>query len=130
MNATWVVQSLLVGTGGFIGSILRFGLSGLVHRWLPFASFPYGTLVVNIVGCSVLGALAGLAETRQIFGTEERLFLFIGVLGGFTTFSTFGWETLSLLRDAERLKAAVNVTLHIVVGLAGAWAGYAISKGW
>ena len=110
--------------------MLRFGLSGLVHRWIPFANFPFGTLVVNVLGCSVLGALAGLAETRQFFGTEERLFLFIGVLGGFTTFSTFGWETLSLLRDAERFKAAVNVTLHIVVGLAGAWAGYAISKGW
>ncbi len=124
-----MIQAFLVGAGGFLGSVLRFAVGALVHRALPVSSFPYGTFVVNILGCSAIGILAGLAETRQILGTEFRLFLIVGLLGGFTTFSTFGWETLSLLRDAERLKAVTNVVLQIVVGIAGAWTGYALAKG-
>ncbi len=90
---TAIVTAAIVGSGGFLGALARYGLSGLVQRQLPFASFPYGTLVVNLMGCALIGVLAGLAESRQMFGSEVRTFAFIGVLGGFTTFSTFGYET-------------------------------------
>ncbi len=106
MNTQWLWQSFYVGIGGFIGSLFRFGVSGFVHRLLPFATFPYGTLAVNVSGCLVIGILGGLAESRQVISPELRLFLFLGVLGGFTTFSTFGYETIELLRDAEHFRAA------------------------
>ena len=88
---------LLVGFGGFVGAVLRYGISGWVQRWTGSVNFPYGTLAVNLLGCLVIGLLAGLAEDRGLFTPEARLFLFIGVLGAFTTFSTFGIETLNLL---------------------------------
>lgn len=123
-----VSQLLLVGFGGFVGSVLRYAVSGLAHRLAPFAAFPYGTLTVNLVGCLVLGLLAGLADSRQLLGADARLFLFLGCLGGFTTFSTFGYETFMLVRDAEPFKAAASVTLHVVGGLLAVWVGYAASR--
>ena len=81
----------MVGSGGFIGALARYGLSGLVHRQVPFATFPYGTVAVNLMGCCAIGVIAGLAESRQLFGPEFRTFALIGLLGGFTTFSTFGY---------------------------------------
>jgi len=128
VNTQWLWQSFYVGIGGFIGSIFRFGVSGFVHRLLPFSNFPYGTLAVNVIGCLVIGTLGGLAESRQVIGPELRLFLFLGVLGGFTTFSTFGYETIELLRDAEHLRAAANVGLHIAIGLMAVWLGYAFAR--
>lgn len=83
-------QALLVGAGGFVGSTLRFIVSGMVHRSIPFAVVPYGTLAVNVAGCLALGALAGIGEARSVMSPELRLFLMVGLLGGFTTFSTFG----------------------------------------
>ena len=99
MRSGTALQILLVGAGGFVGSVLRYGLSGAVHRLLPFAAFPYGTLAVNVVGCLAIGLLAGWSEARQVIGPELRLFLFIGLLGGFTTFSTFGYETFEMARS-------------------------------
>ena len=122
-----LIHSLLVGAGGFLGALLRYALSGLVHRQLPLTSFPYGTLAVNLVGCLLIGALAGLADFRQLFSPEARIFALIGVLGGFTTFSTFGYETFVMLRDAEYLRAAVNVGLHVVLGVALVWIGYSLT---
>ena len=114
----------MVGLGGFLGSMLRFGLTGLVHRQLPLATFPFGTLAVNVIGCLVIGLLAGLYDSRQVFGPDLRVFAFIGVLGGFTTFSTFGFETLAMARDQEYLRAASNVILHVGVALPAVWLGY------
>ncbi len=91
----------MVGSGGFIGALARYALSGLVHRQVPFATFPYGTMAVNLMGCCAIGMIAGLAESRQLFGPEFRTFALIGVLGGFTTFSTFGYVSFAMLRDAE-----------------------------
>ena len=123
-------QALLVGTGGFLGSVLRYGLSGLVHRLAPFATFPYGTLAVNVTGCLAIGVLGGLTESRQLLGPDLRLFLFLGLLGGFTTFSTFGYETLALLRDSEQLRAATNVLMQVFAGLSAVWLGYSLSRMW
>ena len=124
---TALIHAAAVGSGGFLGALARYGLSGLVHRQLPLAAFPYGTLVVNMLGCLGIGAIAGLVESRQLFGPEFRTFALIGVLGAFTTFSTFGYETLAMIRDDEYLRAAANVGLHVILGLALVWLGYALT---
>lgn len=120
---------LLVGLGGFLGSIGRYLVGGWVHRALPFASFPVGTLVVNLTGCFAIGALGGLAAGRQLFGADLRAFLMIGVIGGFTTFSSFAYETLTLARDAEFGRALGNVAAQVVLGLAAAWLGDSLFRG-
>jgi CrcB protein len=122
------MQVLLVGVGGFIGSALRYTVSGWVHRAIPFAGFPYGTLVVNLTGCLAIGLLAGLAESRQVIGPELRIFLFLGLLGGFTTFSTFAYEGVELFRDGEFARVLVSVVVHVVVGFAAVWFGHAITS--
>ena len=120
-------NALLVGSGGFIGSVLRYGLSGLVQSSAPLSSFPWGTLAVNLLGCFLIGLIAGLVDTRQLFTPEIRLFLLIGLLGGFTTYSTFGYETFALMRDSEHFRALAYVGLHVIAGLAMVWAGYTLT---
>ena len=117
-------QTLWVGAGGFFGAGLRFLVSGLVYRLIPNAGFPWGTLVVNVLGCLVLGLLGGLAEYRGVLSATTRLFLFIGVLGGFTTFSTIAFETVVLADGSQMLRAAVNIAAHVILGLSAAWLGY------
>ena len=128
MGTSWLLNSFLVGAGGFIGSILRFGMGGLTYRLFPAATLPYGTLAVNLIGCLIIGVLGGIGDARQIAAGELRLFLFIGLLGGFTTFSAFGYETLALVRTAELIRATVNVGLHLVLGLAAVWVGYTVGN--
>ncbi len=119
---------LLIGLGGFFGSMLRYAVSTGVQRLDPDASFPYGTLAVNGLGCLALGLLAGLADARGVLGPEARLGLMIGLLGGFTTFSTFGYETLALLREGAWAPAAANVAGSVVIGLAACWLGYGLGS--
>ena len=114
---------VLVGVGSFLGGILRYGLSTWVHRVLDNPWFPYGTLTVNVLGCLVIGFLAGLAETRIALTSETRLFLFVGILGGFTTFSSFALETFSLARDTQNIAALINVGLQLILGLLAVWSG-------
>jgi CrcB protein len=123
-----LAESLWVGIGGFAGAVLRYGLSGVVHRQFPLTSFPLGTLAVNLIGCLMIGYLAGLADSRQLFGPSVRAFTFIGVLGGFTTFSTFGYETVAMARDGDALRAALNVGAHVVCGLAAVWIAYGLAS--
>lgn len=115
---------VLIGTGGFIGSIFRYLLSGWVQQLSKSVQFPFGTLAVNIVGCALVGFLAHLADQRGVVSEETRVFLMVGILGGFTTFSAFGNETMNLLRDGELTLAFGNVIGHTVLGLAAVWAGY------
>jgi CrcB protein len=121
-------QIVLVGIGGFIGSILRYLMSGWVYRILDNPWFPYGTLAVNVLGCLLIGLLAGLAENRSFFTSETRVLVFIGILGGFTTFSAFAYETLSLAKNAQNLAALINVLLEVVLGLVSAWIGNALAR--
>jgi len=125
-----VYRLLLIGSGGFAGTVGRYLLSGWVHRFLPAAQFPWGTLAVNVAGCLLMGLLAGLSDVRQLFSAEARLFLLIGCLGGFTTFSTFGYETLALAREAETFKALANIALQLGAGLIAVWLGYALARAW
>jgi CrcB protein len=120
---------VLVGLGGFIGSVLRYLASGLVQQISQSATFPYGTLAVNLIGCFVIGLLSQLADDRGVFSGEARAFVFIGVLGGFTTFSSFGNETMNLARDGEMLPAFANVSVHFVLGLGAVWLGRLIGRG-
>ncbi len=119
---------LYVGAGGAVGSMGRYVVSGLVHRWLPFATFPWGTLAVNALGCFLIGLLGGLVELRGVLAPEARAFLLIGLLGGFTTFSTFGHETFAFLRDGETLHALGNIGAQLGLGLLGVWAGLIVAS--
>ena len=123
-----LISAVAVGSGGFVGALARYGLSGLVLRQVPLTTFPYGTLVVNLLGCFLIGVVTGLADGRQLFGPAFRTFALIGVLGGFTTFSTFGYETFAMIRDTGYLRAAINVGAHVVFGLTLVWLGYAVTE--
>lgn len=118
---------LLVGVGGFIGAVLRYGLGGFVQGRSALTTFPTGTLAVNLAGCLLIGTFAGLVEARQLFSPEFRTFAMIGLLGAFTTYSTFGYETFHMLRDAEYLRAFVYIGAHVIAGLALVWAGYSLA---
>lgn len=114
---------LLIGLGGCLGSVLRYLVSGYVQQVTKSVEFPYGTLAVNLLGCFIIGFLSQLADTRGVFTAESRTFAFVGFLGGFTTFSTFGNESMNLLRDGENVFALVNVGTHIAFGLGAVWLG-------
>ncbi len=116
-------KALYVGIGGFIGSVLRYWIGGAVQQTANNPAFPLGTLAVNLVGCLMIGFLSQLADTRGIFTPEARLFVLVGILGGFTTFSSFGNETINLLRGGEGLAAFLNVGIHIFAGLGAVWLG-------
>jgi fluoride exporter len=89
--------------------------------------FPYGTLAVNLIGCFVIGLLAQYGESRGAFSTEARAFIFIGILGGFTTFSAFGNETMDLVRESFITNALLNVGANVILGLLAVWLGRTIS---
>jgi fluoride exporter len=116
-----VGKLFLAGIGGFIGSALRYAVAGFVQDWSKSIYFPYGTLAVNLIGCFLIGFLSQLAETRGVLTAEMRTLTFIGILGGFTTFSAFGNETLNLWRDGESVLAIANVAAHIVLCLGAVW---------
>ena len=118
---------LLIGAGGFIGSVLRYLVSGWAQQAAKSVGFPYGTLAVNVIGCFIIGFLAQLAESRGVFTSESRLFVFVGILGGFTTFSSFGNETLNLARDAQMMSALANIGANVFVGLFAVWLGRTVS---
>ena len=118
-----MTRVVLVGAGGLLGSVLRYVVSGLVQDAARDSLFPWGTLAVNVLGCLAIGVLGELAEARGAFGVETRALLMTGLLGGFTTFSAFGSETMHLLRGAERMLAAANVLANVVLGLAAVHAG-------
>jgi CrcB protein len=116
-----VGKLFLAGIGGFLGSALRYAATGLVQDWSGSIRFPFGTLAVNILGCLLIGFLSQLAETRGSFTAEARMLIFIGVLGGFTTFSAFGNETINLWRDGENALAIANVAGHVLLCLGAVW---------
>jgi CrcB protein len=117
----------LVGAGGGLGAMARYGLSGVAHGLGGDRALPLGTLTVNVLGCFAIGALAYLAGSRGVLGAEWRLLLITGFLGGFTTFSTFGNETLNLILSGDFWPAFGNMSLHVALGLAAVWAGRALA---
>jgi CrcB protein len=122
-----VVKVLIVGVGGFLGAAARYGLSGLVHRYLG-SSFPFGTLTVNVAGCLLIGMLVYAAEDRAAISPNARLFLAIGLMGAFTTFSTFGYETLAMLQDRRFAAAMLNVGANVALGVPAVWLGRTVLR--
>ena len=116
---------LLVALGGAVGSVARYKLSGLVLHQTVDWRFPAGTFAVNVIGCLAAGVLAGLAEKHDMLSPDARLLLFTGLLGGFTTFSSFGLDTFTLAEGGRAGTAAVNVAIQVVAGCALVAAGYA-----
>ena len=122
------MSALLVGIGGAVGSVLRFWITGLTQgaaAGTTLGVFPVGTLVVNVAGCLLIGALAQLWELRSSFSAETRALLMTGFLGGFTTFSAFANETVAAWRAGAAAIAALNVVLSVAACVAGVVAGRA-----
>lgn len=122
-----MTKLLIIGAGGFIGSVLRYVISGLVQTLSQSIAFPYGTLAVNVLGCLCIGFISELADSRALIGTNTRVFLIVGILGGFTTFSAFGNETMNLIRDGETARALMNVGAQVLLGLGAVWLGYTMA---
>lgn len=125
-----MITALLVGAGGFAGSIFRYLLNREVQQLLSASgTFPYGILVVNVAGCFIIGLLGGLASAHGVLGLNSgaRAFLFVGFLGGFTTFSAFGFDTMSMAREGAFGLALVNVASQVVLGLGAVWLGYRLA---
>ena len=118
---------ILIGTGGFIGSVLRFYISKLVQN-VFLSSFPYGTFAVNVIGCLLIGIIFGIAEKGTWLTPEWRMFLTVGLCGGFTTFSTFSSESFQLLRDGQLIHVLSYTTLSVLLGILAVYIGYMISK--
>lgn len=120
---TWIVA------GGGLGSLLRY----LVQGWgqaLTKGTFPLGTLIVNVVGCFIIGVLNMVFAERIPIRMEYRVGLTVGVLGGFTTFSSFGWETFSMANEGQGLRAMMNMLLSMTLGFAAVWLGYRLAERW
>lgn len=127
-NLEETLQSyILVFAGGGIGAALRYWLSGVVHERLGSA-FPYGTLAVNILGCFVIGIVMASMQERFLAHPSLRVFLTIGILGGFTTFSSFSYETIAMLKDGEFFYSSVNILASLVCCIAGTWLGVIVGK--
>jgi CrcB protein len=122
-----LLNVFIVGLGGFIGSALRYLVGGWAQQLSNSLDFPYGTLTVNLIGCFVIGFLGELTEAHGIFTSETRLLVFIGLLGGFTTFSSFGNDTLNLARSGQMLNALTNVAVNVIFGLLLVWLGRTVA---
>jgi CrcB protein len=118
---------LIVGLGGFLGASVRYLLGGFVHRYYG-GTFPLGTFVVNVSGCLAMGVLAALVVDRPVLDPRLRLFAMVGLLGGFTTFSSFGYETLELVRQSSLRTATLNVVATMAGSLAGIWIGWRLAR--
>jgi CrcB protein len=123
-----MLNYILVGVGSAIGGIMRFWASGVIANRFG-QSFPWGTLVVNVTGCFIIGLFATLTATegRWLVGPFGRNFFMTGICGGYTTFSSFSLQTLNLARDEEWLYAAGNAVLSLVLCLAAVWLGHILA---
>jgi CrcB protein len=122
---------ILVGSGGFIGSVLRYLIGLGVQALVRNSAFPYGTLMANVLGCFLIGFFSGLAAERIVFSAQTRLFLFTGILGGFTTFSTFSLDTFNMIREHSAPTFAlglIHISAHVCIGLAAVYIGYWLAR--
>lgn len=120
-------KTIFIALAGLVGTLLRYWVSGVVARRFG-ETFPWGTMTVNLIGCFVTGAVFYLSEERFLINPTARTVILIGLLGGFTTFSSYGLQTFTLLRDGEFGLATVNLVVSNVCGLLMVWAGYVLSK--
>jgi CrcB protein len=119
---------LVIGVGGFIGALLRYGIGTSVQTMFKQSSFPLGTLAVNLLGCFIIGIVTYFVESRGVLSIETRSFILVGLLGAFTTFSSFGMETINLLNEGKILQTLTNIILHLLLGLGAVWLGRYLSQ--
>ena len=119
---------LLVMLGGAFGTACRYGLSSFVYGHLEKPTFPWANLIINVSGSFMIGVLAQLFETRALVSPAVRAALLTGVLGGYTTFSSFTYETFELLRDGQRTLAVANAASSVSLGLFAVWAGIRLAR--
>ncbi|MBX9772202.1 MAG: fluoride efflux transporter CrcB [Candidatus Obscuribacterales bacterium] len=118
----------LVFIGAGLGGVLRYWMSPAVQRLANGSAFPFGTFAVNMLGCLLIGFLGQLAETKGVFQGDTRAFVFIGIIGGYTTFSSFGFETFQLIRDGQIFLALANAAGQVVLGLFLIWVGWVLAR--
>ena len=123
-----MINVLIVGAGGFLGAAARYGVVVAVGKLVSQPAFPWGVLAANVAGSFIIGILAGIGDSRHIWSEQARLFLFIGLLGGFTTFSSISNDTLALLRASNYVSALGNVGLSLALGLTAVAVGYVAGK--
>ncbi len=123
-----MLNVFIVGLGGIIGAISRYLIEDLVKYISGSVIFPYGTLTVNLLGCLIIGILFALIDSSSLFGIKARLFLITGILGALTTFSSFGWDTFTLLHHNYHFWAVFNILVEVVFGFLAVWLGYMIVK--
>jgi|WetSurMetagenome_2_1015567.scaffolds.fasta_scaffold90334_2 fluoride exporter len=121
------MSTFIVFLGGGLGAAARYSAQGLVHRWMG-AEFPFGTMAVNITGSFAIGLLMTLLEDRFMAVPELRLFLTVGILGGYTTFSSFSFETMSMMSGGNYLGGAMNILGSLIGCLAATWLGMIVGK--
>ena len=119
---------LYIGTGGFIGAILRYSISKLINQKFPFASIPYGTLFVNITGAFILAYLMSLSIHKMEVSKEVILFFGTGMLGAFTTFSTFMYESISMIENSNFMFSAIYISISIIAGVFSSYFGYILGR--
>lgn len=124
-----MTKVLLIALAGGFGSVMRYLISGWTQRFAN-GSFPVGTLCVNVLGCLLIGFLSGAFSGRLLLREEVRIAIVVGFIGGFTTFSAFGFETFSLVNDGETGKAVLNVVLSLGLTLPAVWLGYRVAENW
>lgn len=122
-----MLKFFMAGLGGFLGSMLRYALSTFVYRLLG-ADFPYGTLVVNILGSFLIGFFMGLIENGLVISPNLRVLIAVGFLGGFTTFSSFSYETIELFKEGAWISGLANVVYTVLNCLGATWLGGVISR--
>ncbi len=122
-----MTKLLLVAAGGALGALCRYGLSGFVHRFLP-ADYPFGTTAVNVLGCFLFGLVWILVDERYLIRAEGRIFLLVGFMGAFTTFSTYIFETGQLMSNFQWLYAGLNLTCQIILGFLALTLGMAAGR--
>jgi CrcB protein len=120
-------KTIFIALSGLVATLLRYWLSGFVSRQYG-ETFPWGTMVVNLIGCLVTGAVFFLTEERFVVSPNVRTVILIGLLGGFTTFSAYGLQTFTLLRDGDIGLAILNVIASNILGLSMVWIGYFVGR--
>lgn len=119
---------LIIGAGGFIGAVLRYLAILSMQLFKTKTSIPMGTLLVNVIGCLLVGFLAVMAENTKLISADTRNFLVIGILGAFTTFSTFGYESINLLKSGLNFHFILNIGMQVVFGLVAVWGGMHLAR--
>ena len=118
---------LWITVAGACGTLARYGLAGVVQRWFG-SGFPWATAAVNVIGCFLFGVVWALAADHGVIDAQLRAVILVGFMGAFTTFSTFGYESVTLAREGEMLASLANIVIQVVAGVLLVWLGYGLTK--